>query len=84
MPRVVCIDWTEDDEACGAREAGWSLHISIEDATRQIRKRVLRHFGHGEPYSVYVPEEVYEEVRRSQGGIFKSLPRECPYARVVD
>jgi hypothetical protein len=84
VARVFCIDWSEDDEACGAREAGWSLHLSREDATTYIRNHSSPHSGHGLPYRVEVPEAVYEEVRRTPYGAFKSSPRECPYPAVEE
>ena len=83
MPRLFCIDWSEDDEAFGAREAGWSLHLSREDAIAYTKTHSTVHFGHGQPYLVEVPEAVYEEVRTAPYGVFKSRPRECPY-RVVE
>ncbi len=84
MEQAFCIDWSEDDEACGAREAGWSLHLSREDATTYIRNHSSPHFGHGQVYLVEVPEAVHEEVRRTSYGIFKSRPRECPYPAVKE
>lgn len=82
VARVFCIDWSEDDEACGAREAGWSLHLSRADAAAYVRSHPSPHFGHGRPYRVEIPEAVYEEVRRAPHGVFKSRPRECPYPAV--
>ena len=84
MQPVFCIAWSEDDEACGAREAGWSLHLSHEDARTYLRNRSSPHFGHGEPYQVEVPEAVYEEIRRTPDGAFRSTPRECPYPVVKE
>ena len=82
MARVFCINWYEDDEACGAKEAGYSLHLSREDATTYTRRHSSPHYGCGQPYCVEVPEAVYEEVRRTSYGVFKSRPRECPYPAV--
>ena len=79
MAQVFCIDWSEDDEECGAREAGWSLHLSREDATIYLRNHLSPHFGYSRPHPVEVPEAVYEEVCRTPHGTFKSIPRECPY-----
>ena len=79
---VFCINWSEDDEACKAREAGWSLHLSLEDATTYIRNHSSPHFGHGQPYRVEVPEAVYEDVRRTPDGFINSVPHECPYPAV--
>jgi hypothetical protein len=84
VARVFCIDWSEDGDDCGAREAGWSLHLSPEDGTTYIRNNASPHYGHGQPYRVEVPEVVYEEVRRTPYGAFKSSPRECPYPVVKE
>jgi hypothetical protein len=84
VARVFCIDWTEDDEACGAREAGWSLHLSREDAMNYGSNHSSPHYGYSQPYLVEVPAAVYEEVRRTSHGVFKSRPRECPYPAVKD
>jgi hypothetical protein len=79
MARVFCIDWYEDDAACVAKEAGWSLHLSIQDAAAYLKEQASPHFGHSQPYAVEVPAEICEEVRRSPHGVFKSNPRESPY-----
>lgn len=84
MARVFCIDWSEDDEDWGAREASWSLHLSREDGTTYIRNHSSPDFGYGQPYLVEVPEAVHEEVRRTPYGAFKSSPRECPYPAVAE
>lgn len=83
MARVLCIDWSEDDELSGAKEAGWSLHLSREDAAEYIRSQMSPHFGHGQPYVVEIPDEVYQEVRNTSTGVFKSSPRDCPYPVVT-
>ena len=84
MAKVFCVDWFEDDEACIAKEAGWSLHLSVQDAATYTRDQASAHFGHGQPYGVEVPDEVCEEVRRTTHGVFKSSPRECPYPAVAE
>lgn len=79
MHTLFCVDWTEDDEACGAKEAGFSLHLTREDAEAFVRANASPAFGQEAPRAVAVPEEVYEAVRRTACGLYAASPRECPY-----
>lgn len=79
MPELLCVDWYEDDDACVAKEAGWSLHLTAQDAALFLQGRASPDLGFGEPRAVEVPDVVFDEVRRSARGVYSSSPRECPY-----
>lgn len=86
--RVFCIDWCEDDEACGAKEVGWTLHLSVEAAAAYIRKNPSPHYGHDGPFEVDIPLSVYLPLfltnglaRKTPHDDFRTSPRECPYPR---
>ena len=84
MPRAYCVPWSEEDEALGTREVGWSLHVSRRDAAMYVKEHAARYDGHGQPYCVDVPEPVYDPLRGSRNGLFWVTPCECPYPIVKE
>lgn len=79
MPRLFCVHWSEEDEVLGAREVGWSLHLSRTDAAKYVKDHSARFDGCGQPFCVEVPETVFESVRATNNGLFWVTPCECPY-----
>ncbi len=84
MPRVYCVPWSEEDEVLGAREVGWSLHLSRTDAASYVKAKAARFDGCGQPFCVEVPETVYESVRGANNGLFWASPCECPWPVVKE
>lgn len=84
MARAYCIPWSEDDEVLGAREVGWSLHLSRKDAANYVKEHAARYDGYGQPYCVDVPDAVYDSVRASRNGLLWVTPCECPYPIVKE
>lgn len=88
MARAVSVDWYEDDELCGAKEAGYSLHLTVEAARAYIRQSGTPHFGHGlavvlnVPSWVSIPSRIHAKLRPGWLGVFKSSPKECPHPPV--
>lgn len=83
MEKIVIIDsWTETESEWGCRPDGASLHLTKEDYNSYVEKywKELRE-KHGEntPYEysypnespklIKVSNELYEEIRKSDGGI---------------
>ena len=81
MPTVFCVDWTEEDEL-GAKEDGWSLHLTREDAEAFIAGFESPHAGHSGPYLIEVPNHVVDELRGTKNGAYHPRPRDCPYPAV--
>lgn len=84
MARVFCVPWSEDDEALGVREVGWSLHLTRADAAAYVKEHAARYDGHGRAYCVDVPEDVHEEVRRTRNGLLWVTPCGCPFPRAPE
>jgi len=76
--RVYCIEWSDEDEQ-GPRRAGWSLHLSRNDAEAYGRKRAAQYDWHSPPFCVEVPDDVLEALTGSRRDLFWASPTECPF-----
>ena len=88
MPRLFCLELSENDEVLGVREDGYSLHLTREDVAQFVKEywdtkphEVYQEYSvpEPEPYMVDVPEDVCKEVKATRNGIRKYRPRTPPF-----